>query len=333
MSKTKTIEYMLIAVKSEATYDTDPWGGSDPDAGDWIAAYKDSNIESVRQIVENDTIRPFASGVEHESYGSHCNVTINIPLYGKESSAGDPPQGLSALYKAAGLGETINAGVSAVYAPETFHTIANAPSCAIYVAEYLTDGDVRTHLVTGVRFNEFSLTAADGQHARHSFQGMGTYSEEDAAAVSAPSNPASYSAGKSPLLSQGMSFTVDATAFPITDFELLLNWSLEEDRDLTGSSSLDGVDLVRGDAQRVNASINFRGSAEAETALGLVRGDSAAAIEAGFGDGTDSVDIEIPNGQLANYEKSRGVVFSFAVGIMANANSSDGNDEATLTFT
>ena len=328
----RQVRHMLVAAKVESTYGTDAFGGSDPGAGDWIAAYADSNIDHQRTRIANTTVRPFHSGLTHETVGSHNDVTINVPLYGKESSAGDPPPSLSGLFQAAGLEEEVNASTSVVYAPVTFHTMAAAPSVSIYTAEYVTDGTVRTHLTTGVRLN-FTLTASGDQHVRLSFTGIGLYSEPDAAAGAAPSNPSSYSGGKSPMLSQGMTHSRAAESAALQEFELSTNWSLEENRNITGANSLDRVDLIRGEDSNVGGSTTFSDSDELQVALTDFAADTEAAMGASWADGTDTVAINAPAVQLDKPSKSKGNTHSFAQPFTCNANSSDGEDEFTITFT
>jgi hypothetical protein len=323
---------MLLAAKSETTYGTDAFGGSDPATGDWIAAYADSDISHERISVENTTIRPFHSGLEHESYGSHCDVTINLPLYGKASSAGDPPPSLDVLLQAAGAEETVTASTDVVYNWVTYHTMSAAPSCTVYLAEYLTDGTVRTHIATGVRLN-MTLTAAAEQHVRLSFTGIGLYSAPDSAAVAAPTNPSSYSGGKAPLLTQNMTHTRAATAFALQEFEFQTNWTLEETRNITGANSLDQVDLIRAEASRMGGSKTFRDTDELEVALTDFAADTESALVASWTNGTDTVALNCPAVQLMKPSKSKGNVHSYAVPFMCNANSADGEDEATLTFT
>jgi len=327
----KTTRYMLVAIKAETTIGTDAFGGSDPGADDWIACYPDSFIQERRVRVPDTTVRAYAGANQHDSYGSHCDVEIHVPLTGKNGSAGSAPADpVDAALKAAGFEGAANAGVSYVYNLATFHAVANAPTCTVYLAEYTTDGNVRTYVATGVRWN-MTLTASEASHVRLSFVGIGKYADTDEAPVSAPTNPSAYTSDKAPITTQGMTLALEAENFRAINFEVSTNWSLEEDRDSTGSTSLDEVDLIRGEDSPPIASVDFKDSGDLDYVLGEWKADSAQTLAAAFTDGTDTITVG-GECQIQDYSKARGNIFSYSVPLGMFA-SSAGDDDLTLTFT
>jgi hypothetical protein len=321
---------MLVAVKAETTVGTDAFGGGDPSADDWIACYADSFIQEQRIEVRDATVRAYAAANTHDTYGSHCDVEVHIPLTGKASTAGDAPAApVDALMQAAGFEGTENAGTSYVYNLATFHGTSNATTATVYLAEYTTAGEVRTYKATGCRFNA-NLAAEPDAHVRLSFVGIGKYADTDEAPVTAPTAPSAYTGGKSPLLTQGMTFSLEGNAQSVINYSLSTNWSLEEDRTVTGSTSLDTVDLIRPDGQPAGSSVDFRNSSSLDYILGEWKADSVLTLAVTFTDGTDTVAIagEV---QCQQYTKAAGNIYSYTVPLAHVATS--GDDDVVITFT
>ena len=327
---TKTTRYMLVAVKAETTPGTDAFGGGAPGADDWIACYADSFVQEQRIEVRDATVRPYAAANTHDTYGSHCDVEVHIPLTGKLSAAGDAPADpVDALLQASGFVGATSAGVSYSYTLSTFHTSATATSATVYLAEYTTGGEVRTYKAVGCRFN-VNIDAAADAHVRLSFVGMGKYADTDETPVTAPSSPSAYTGGKSPLLTQGMTFSLDAESFAVTAYSCSSNWSMEEDRTITGSTSLDAIDLIRPDGQPVGSSVDFRDSGDLDYILGEWKADTALDMVVDFTDGTDTVTITGAV-QCQQYSKARGNIFGYTVPLAHVATS--GDDDLVLVFT
>jgi hypothetical protein len=265
------------------------------------------------------------------SYGSHCDVVVELPLTGKTGAAGTGPcDALDAALRAAGMKATVNASTSVVYNPETFHDMTDCPTCTVYVAEYLSDGSVKVQKTTGVRWS-MVLNAADAAHVKLTFTGIGQYSDTTEGSTTAPSNPAAYSEGKSPILSQGMSFSHGAESFDIIDFSLDLAWTIEEDRGINGATSLKGSNLRRSEDSPIVASLNFRRASDLEYVLGVFKADTEGTVSCPFTDGTDTVTLA-GQAQFGQYSKSKANVLSYACPLMF-VEDDGGDDDITLTFT
>jgi len=320
---------MLVAVKAEATPGTDAFGGGAPTADDWIACYADSFIQEQRIEVRDATVRAYAAANTHDTYGSHCDVEVHIPLTGKLSAAGDAPADpVDALMQASGFVGATSVGVDYTYTLSTFHTSTTATSATVYLAEYTTAGEVRTYKAVGCRFNA-SLAAEADAHVRLSFVGMGKYADTDETPITAPSSPAAYTGSKAPLLTQGMTFDLNGTSFATLNYSVSTNWSLEEDRTITGSTSLDAIDLIRPDGQPVGSSVDFRDSASLDYILGEWKADSVLDLTVTFGDGTDTVTITGAV-QCQQYSKARGNIYSYTVPLAHVATS--GDDDLVIVF-
>lgn len=327
------LKHILVAVKIETVEGTDAFSGAAPAAGEWVAAYGSSGITEQRVKVRDTTARPFHSMQGVDSYGSHCDVVVEVPLTGKDGVAGSPPhQTLDALLKASGAKAVVDAGVSVTYNWITFHTIALAPTVTVYTAEFLSDGTVKTHRTTGVRFDLVG-NAADTSHVRLGFTGKGRYSDPDETPIAAPSNPASYTGGKSPILSQGMTLAFDAESFDVRGFTFGTAWALEEDRSISGSTSLDGTNLVRPDDQPMIGSMDFARAASLEFIQGKWKADTPGTLAGVFTDGTDIVSVG-GKVQFGHYTKTKGNVYAYAVPLeFIQGSSTDGEDDLTLEFT
>ena len=326
----KVLRYMLVAVKEESSEGTDAFGGS-PGASDWLAAFPETMITEVRNQVRDTTVRPYHTNNAKQSHPSHCEVEVHIPLIGKEAASGDaPPAPVLALYKSAGHKGTTAAGTSFTLTPITFHTNANAPTCTVYTAEYLSDGTVRTHVAVGVRL-VWSLNASEGL-IRQSFVGQGLYSDPDESPIAAPSNPASYSEGKTPFLSQGMSAAIGSEDFDLIDYSISSNFEVVGDNNITGTNLMDRFELVRGEDNPPVSSFNFRQASDLEYVLGQWDQDSELALDCSWTDGTDDVQI-IGTGQFGDYSRSKGNIQSYSSTLGHIATAADAEDDYSIVFT
>lgn len=327
MSK-RMLQHALFAIKSEVTYGTDAFGGNPPAADDWACVMAPS-IMSRRVIVENGCVRPWHSGVAHQSYASHCDISFEMPLQGKTGAAGSlPPAPLVAALKASGHKFTEDTGVSQQAAPITFHAMADAPSCSIYAVFYWSDGTVQTHLVTGVRLTS-TLRASGETPVVLAFEGKGLYSELTSATTAAPANPTAFGGNKPHFLSNGMALQIEAQDFRIKSLELGVGWDNENNDQITGNA-VAGFDLVR--TARIAGSLEFNNYEEFKVALDASRDDSVLTLAGDWTNGTDTVSL-VAEIQFGAPEMSAGSVFSFPCTFNCVVLPSAPNTDYLLTWT
>ena len=99
---------MLVSIESESTEGTDVIAGS-PSS---FLAVNTASIIPQRTRVPNAGVRAVHSGIASKSYASHCDVSLSGYVTGKIGAAGTSTH-LAALFKACGLKEVIDPGVSA----------------------------------------------------------------------------------------------------------------------------------------------------------------------------------------------------------------------------
>lgn len=307
MSSKRMLRNALFAIKSETNYGVDAFGGGAPGADDFVCIMNPS-IQSRRVYVENDCVRPWHSGVAHESFGSHTEVSFELPLQGKTGIAGTlPPLPLVAAMKAAGHKFTESVGVSQQASPVTQHSMLVAPSCSIYAAFYWSDGTVSVQRVLGVRLT-MTLRASGETPVILAFEGKGLYSELASDTSAAPAHPAAFSGNKPHFLSNGLALQVEGSTFRIRSLELVLGWDNENDDSIVGSSAIEGFHLVR--SSRVAGSLEFTNHAEFKVALDASRADTVLTFDGDWTSGSDSVNLAMEI-QFGDPEMSAGTVFSF----------------------
>lgn len=329
MSSKRMLDHALFAIKSEASYGVDPWGGSAPGADDW-ACVMNPSVMGRRIYIENGCVRPWHSGVPHQSIDSHTDISFELPLQGKSGAAGtEPPLPLTAAIEAAGHKFTIAAATSAQAAPITFHSMADAPSCAIWVALYWSDGTVQTQLVLGCRLNQ-TLRASGEAPVVLAYEGRGLYSELSNTTGVAPSNPAAFSGNKPHFLSNGMTLLVEGTAFKISSLELGSGWDLADDDSIVGDAAKAGFHLVR--SARIAGSLEVTNYAEFKVVLDASRDNSLMTFDAAWTNGSDTValDMEI---QFMDPEISKGGVATFPCTFACVVLPASPNTDYLLTWT
>jgi hypothetical protein len=215
----------IVSWDSEATYATSPL--SDPPAT--VYHTRDFKIEPKVVIVDPDRYTATQAGEAHDIIESHNEITGEIPLFGKESVAGDPPVGLDQIFQAAGLKKTVNAATDVTFNFTTLTgSMSDAPSIsAVVYKRSIEDDTVRKIETRGARGNlEFMLEV--GQEAYVTLNDwVGMYSELEAAAAT-PTLPTAYSADKGPMIVRNISITVDGETWEIEKLNLATNWTVEQ---------------------------------------------------------------------------------------------------------
>lgn len=164
----------MILAKIESTYGTDPT----PDGTNAIALaglVQANPAEQARQV-ERPVIRGGSIGKGSPIFGgSLFGITIEVELKGSGDDVDTPPE-FGVLLRACGFQETINAGVSVVYAPRS----TGHESCTIW---YYQDG-VR-YRITGCRGN-VSFSGTVGEVMKATFTMIGRKTAGDPTDTSQP---------------------------------------------------------------------------------------------------------------------------------------------------
>lgn len=304
---TLEVREKAVAFEAETTYGTDVIADS---IDNYFKVVGDAPIVAPqRVVVESEEVCATQDGIEHQSYTSHNDVTLTVYLRGKESTAGDAPL-WAALLQASGAAETITASTSAAYTWETFHTPSNAPSMTIYEDVYYTNGNTRRFEATGV-YGNLTLSAEMDNYATVAFTGMGLFTQAESS-TSSRTAPSAYDGSKSALLCRAMTIEINSTAYNLRAFDLNTNWALEEDRNMSGSSSLDRVYLKRGSASRMGGSLEFADVDLFEQILTAYGTDAQYTFSAVWADGTDTVTLTFTL-QFGQYTRSGGNLGSYSV--------------------
>lgn len=309
-----------ILAKIETTYGTDasPAGATD------ALLVSNMNIEQLNaNNVSRDLVRPYFGSSEQLAGAANKAVSFDVELTGSGTLGTAPAWGK--LLQACGMTETVNAGVSVDYLPNTDGTLTK--SLTIY---YHLDGVL--HKLTGARG---TLTGKMGVNERPvmSFKFTGIDGGDTATA-----NPsATLTAWKTPLvitdpntgdITLGCTYSAGAlsggTAFPSLGLEFDLGNTVAhipllggESVDITNRESKGSVTLDLTAAQHVTKMSEVK--ANSTTGLGLVHGTTA-----GY-----KVLIHAPKAQFTNpaYEDKEGrALVKFDLMFTPNA----GNDELRI---
>jgi hypothetical protein len=303
-----------VAWASESSYGTDPDSGS---PSTWFSTLGEGpRVSQQDQVVEDNGVRGEHDGLPHQTFQSHCDVSLEFYLRGKESSAGDAPL-WSPVLLAAGFEETINASTDATYDLVTSHTDSVAPAMTVHERQWLNNGDYRSIIATGVRGN-LSLQLTADEFAMATFEGRGLYGALDS--TDQTGNPSgTYDGGKSPLLTRNMSVSIGGTSYELDELAIdLTNWSINDHRPTSGTSSLDRVELRRGDDSRVGGEMTFKDMAMLDEVLGAYSADSEFALSIELADGTDTLTMTCSSLQFGAYTRNGGPLESFGVPFFLN---------------
>lgn len=320
---------MLVHVISEAVYGTDPTVGT-PSV--WLAVIS-CVIQEVREFRQDQSVRGVHSPGRHISMPSHCDVSIEGYLTGRAGAAGTPPA-WAPMLKAANLKETIDVGVGVSYNPVTItDDMAVVPSMTLYKYQKMSNGQVMLQKASGIRGN-LTFTFEHGQRIKFKFEGKGLYSEW-ADPASAPANPTAYSGDGAGMLAQGMVATLEAEPLPLETFELATNWTLEENRTMTGATNLDSVKPKRGEDSAAGGSFGFRARSLLLFCLTNYRLDSAMALSLAASNANATITLTAPAVQLGQFAPTPGNIYSFSVPfwLRGDFGTSSGEDDFTLAFT
>jgi hypothetical protein len=170
----------LILAEIEATYGTDPV----PTGAEAILVRNLEITPLQAETVSRNLVRPYLGQSEQLLAQTRVEVTFEVELAGSGTAGTAPAYG--PVLRSCGLSETISAGTSVTYAPES----SGFESTTIY---FFNDG-IR-HKVTGCR-GTFSLSAEVGQIPFISFTMTGIYNAPTDETAPSPT----YSNQASPLI-------------------------------------------------------------------------------------------------------------------------------------
>ena len=170
----------LILAEIEATYGTDPV----PTAAEAILVRNLEITPLQAETVSRNLVRPYLGQSEQLLAQTRVEVTFEVELAGSGTAGTAPAYG--PVLRSCGLSETISAGTSVTYAPES----SGFESTTIY---FFNDG-IR-HKVTGCR-GTFNLSAEVGQIPFISFTMTGIYNAPTDETAPSPT----YSNQASPLI-------------------------------------------------------------------------------------------------------------------------------------
>ena len=208
----------LILVETESTYGTDPT----PTGADAVLVRDLSITPQSSDVVRRDLIRPYMGASQQLLANTKVECTFSVELAGS-GTAGTAPQYGKAI-QACGLSETVAAGTSVKYEPES----SGFNSVTIH---YNIDG-VR-HKVTGCRGN-LTLNATVGEIPSLDFSFTGIYNAPDDTALPTPT----YANQDDPLIFKNgntSSFALLSYAGALQSFSMDLGTSLVY-RELVGGS-------------------------------------------------------------------------------------------------
>ena len=227
----------LILIETESSYGTDPT----PTGADAVLVRDLSITPQSSDVVSRDLIRPYMGASQQLLANTKVECTFSVELAGS-GTAGTAPQYGKAI-QACGLSETIAAGSSDKYEPESsaFNSVT---------IHYNIDG-VR-HKVTGCRGN-LTLNAAVGEIPSLDFSFTGIYNAPDDTALPTPT----YANQDDPLIFKNgntSSFQLLSYAGALQSFSMDLGTSLVyrelvggtkevliTDRAVSGSVSIEAV--------------------------------------------------------------------------------------------
>lgn len=302
----------VILAKIETTYGTDsvPVGGTNA----ILVSNLNLSAPMSTEYAQRDLVRAYLGNSESLPNDFFSTVEFEVELAGS-GTAGTAPA-YAPLLRACGFTETINAGVSAVYALNS----TTFPSLSIY---FNVDGVL--HKLTGAR-GTVSMSLNVKQIPKYRFTFMGVYNEVEDAALPAPT----YSAFRKPLtVSRGntSSFSLHGFTPCMSALEInlanemamrsLVNCTQEvfiTDRKPAGSTTIEAPTVAQKDYWDIVASA-------ATGALSVTHGLVAGNI----------IQISAPNTQLTTPQYSVEEGFQMLQMALIFVPGSAGNDELSIT--
>lgn len=328
----------LLSIKKEDDYGVDQFGGADPTT--FLAPIRDS-VTIKPAITEVPDASVFGLHATRKSFffGDLVDVSFSIPLTGKGGSAGTAPE-YGAIFQAAGLIETVNAGVDVQYSPNAgaINAVENTSfSLVHFMLDDTTDGTSYEQRVIGVRGN-WTIEATQNEIATLTFTGQGIYSAPPTATSTTPTLPTDYQAAANQnfMVVQGVTNTIggNEACFRSATFDWGMNFAGE--RCANGAGAVDEIYLHRS-GNPTTVSYELKSNAEAvETWIGDLATAATYALVFTLTDGTDSISITAPvyqpTGWTMNTTDGRKTI-TLDASLHGDFGNSNGGDNILLTYT
>lgn len=215
----------LLLAMVESVYGTDPG----PTTGSHAIIGFNPEITLETDPLERADCATGLSRLKELGGKRRMKITFETELRGS-GSAGVAPEGMSALFQACGLGETISNGVSVTYAPIS----ASLKSCTIYM--YL-DG-VLFKLLGAI--GDFELSLKAGEVAKIKWTLSALYATPTDVSFPTSFTPDSVV----PVVAKNLTATFDAYAAVIQELTLKLNNTVAERADLTATHGIRGFQIT-----------------------------------------------------------------------------------------
>lgn len=305
-----------ILAKIESTYGTNPTP-VDTDAIEVSNVQWKNNAE----VLERDILKDTMSKDKHVMGMIDAEVSFDVEIKGS-GSAGTAPQ-IGKLLRACGLSETVDAGVSVTYAPESDES--NHASVTIYVYK---DGTLRK--LTGAR-GDLSIDIQAGRYGKASFTFKGMWNSVTDASIVTPDAP---DEAISPAIVESSSFSWGGYA-PVASAVSFALQNVLSRRESVNSANK-GVHSIRIADRSPVGSFNADAVVEATHPFWSdFENATARAITITLGSSAGNIcTIAGPQCALESIEDGddEGVML-YSLGFKLYKNASAGDDELTIAFT
>lgn len=287
-----TADQGIGAVKAEATYGTDAFGGGAPVAADCLPFATLAILPNI-EYVTGDRLTATIAAECGAPVPVDTEVSWDVILTGASAAGSAPPT--DALLKAAGFKATVAAGVSVTYAPEIGNNQTDTPSATLYQLLRRVDAaQGRKLLARGVRTN-LTINLTRGQEARISGAGRGLYDALPTSDSSLPTLPVSYGGDQCAWVVSNLVLEVGGDVYPIEGLTLESRWTIETiltgdgagtagrqllTKPKSGQPFGGSFALVDGGAALADAIALWQGGAKASLSAVLTKGSRAITIAA-----------------------------------------------------
>lgn len=307
----------LILVKIEATYGVDPTPAPATDAILCGAV----GYEILGRSLERDVVLPYFGKLSPANVGEAIKLTIPLEIRGAGGAADVIPR-IGRLFRACNLAETVNAGVSVVYAPTSTE---DGESVTVY---WYADGIL--HKALGC-VGSPKLSGKSGDYGKLALELTGIYAGTHASDAATPA--ATFGDAAIPPRFLSALFSINAYAGAIENFEVDLGNEIGKRVDANSASG-----ILR---YFVNDR-NVKGSCDPRVVLLATYNpwtawdaSTSGAITARFGSAVgNKVVVNMPNCTLTDAPKYGGRekerIYQLAFG--AYPTLAAGNNELTITF-
>lgn len=291
------------AAKSEASQNTDVWGGAAPGAAEWFQC-RNIDIDPVYESVRGPRKTATNAAEAAQRVRSHNAVVVEVPLMPKAGV--DLGPAWDALLMACLFKRTIDAGVDVTYSDVTANNFTNCPTATVvkYIRS-IEDETGKRLMARGCRFN-FALTLELGQEPFFTFTGESLFDQVPDAFTALPTLPTAYSGDVRAMSVEQLSLVRDpdgaAIVYPVRRITYKSNLTIQ--RIMTGDSAGGGMTskvllMMQGEGPTFDGSLELiDGSAALADMLPAARNGTILALDSTVTNGSDTFKAEAPAVQL-----------------------------------